>query len=44
MNAETQTEEDIFDFTCVDEALEDAASANYSIGFCTDARVCPIAE
>lgn len=44
MNAETPIEEDIFDFTCPDDALEGAASANYSIGFCTDARVCPISE
>jgi len=31
-------------FTVCDEALEEAASASFSLGNCTDVRVCPIAD
>jgi len=38
-----QTEEEIIlAFKVSDEALEDAANTNFSLGNCTDARVCPM--
>ena len=36
--------EDIFSFTVCDEALEEAASATFSLGNCTDSRVCPVTD
>ena len=38
-----QTEEEIIlAFKVSDEALEGAANTNFSLGNCTDARVCPM--
>ena len=38
-----QTEEEIIlAFMVSDEALEDAANTNFSLGNCTEANVCPI--
>ena len=37
-----QTEEEILAFIVSDEALEDAANTNFSLGNCTEANVCPI--
>lgn len=38
-----QTEEEIIlAFMVSDEALEDAANTNFSLGNCTDARTCPV--
>ena len=35
-------EEIILAFMVSDEALEDAANTNFSLGNCTDARTCPV--
>jgi hypothetical protein len=35
-------EDEVFIFTVSDEALEEAASAKFSIADCTDARTCPV--
>jgi hypothetical protein len=41
MKPEEQTEEEsILAFTVPDEALEHAADTNFSLGNCTDARMC----
>ena len=43
MKPEEQTEEDIIlAFAVSDDALEFAASPNFSLGNCTDARICPV--
>ena len=43
MQREEQTEEEIIlALTVSDEALEQAANSNFSLGNCTDARVCPM--
>lgn len=43
MDPEEKTEDEfIFACTVPDEALEHAAEANFSLGNCTDARVCPM--
>jgi len=43
MEREEQTEEEIIlAFTVPDDALEQAASPNFSLGNCTDARLCPV--
>jgi len=42
MNQQKLTEEEILAFEIPDEALEGAASANFSLRHCTDARVCPV--
>ena len=43
MKPEEQTEEEIvLAFAVSDDALELAASPNFSLGNCTDARICPV--
>jgi len=43
MQSESKEKEDeIFNFVLSDEALEQAADTIFSLGNCTDARVCPI--
>jgi hypothetical protein len=43
MKPEEQTEEEIIlAFAVSDDALEFAASPNFSLGDCTDARICPV--
>ena len=43
MKPEEQTEEEIIlAFAVSDDALEFAASPNFSLGNCTDARICPV--
>jgi hypothetical protein len=43
MQREEQIEEEtILAFTVSDEALEQAANLNFSLGNCTDARICPM--
>ena len=43
MKPEEQTEEEInLAFAISDDALELAASPNFSLGNCTDARICPV--
>ena len=45
MKPEEQTEEEIIlAFAVSDDALEFAASPNFSLGNCTDARICPVDE
>jgi hypothetical protein len=39
-----ESEDDILIYAVFDDELEQAASDNFSLGNCTDARVCPIAE
>jgi hypothetical protein len=43
-SASKEKEDEILNFTVSDEALEQAADTNFSLGNCTDARVCPISE
>jgi hypothetical protein len=38
------SENDILIYAVSDDELEQAASDNFSLGNCTDARMCPIAE
>jgi len=38
------SEDDILIYTPSDDELEQAASPSFSLGNCTDARVCPIAD
>jgi hypothetical protein len=42
MERAESAEEAIFAFTVSDDALERAASPAFSLGNCTDARVCPV--
>ena len=43
MKPEEQTEDEIIlSFAVSDDALEFAASPNFSLGNCTDARICPV--
>lgn len=43
MTPEERTEEEIIlAFAVSDDALEFAASPNFSLGNCTDARICPV--
>ena len=42
MKLEQTEEEIILAFMVSDEALEDAANTNFSLGNCTEANVCPI--
>lgn len=43
MQQEEQIEQEtILAFTVSDQALEQAANSNFSLGNCTDARVCPM--
>jgi hypothetical protein len=43
MKPEEQTEEDIIlAFAVSDDALELASSPTFSLGNCTDARICPV--
>jgi hypothetical protein len=42
---QSDSEDDILVYAVSDDELEQAAaSANFSIGMCTDARVCPVSE
>ena len=38
------SEDDILIYVVADDELEQAASPSFSLGNCTDARVCPITE
>jgi hypothetical protein len=42
MELELTEEEIVLAVMVSDEALEDAANTNFSLGNCTDARVCPM--
>jgi hypothetical protein len=42
MELEQTEEEIILAFIVSDEALEDAANTNFSLGNCTEANVCPV--